>query len=322
MVGRARNASLWGRIWAWRSRGESVSNVVVVVLLIVLALYAWATRPFVGVVDQPASNPASSGPGPAAACPRNPVIPRGGPLKVGDAQGTAQELDVFVGRGGKLVMRQSVPLAIQSGALKAGTDLCVSASDLVNGDGMTLPADQVATWATVDNDDAHVTVYFVVSPRFQQVSEFGGYTGTISLNDQRAVGADIPVDVHVEYPDLNFVIVFTLLASFGGFVWGRIVHIGTKGGQIPELQPFWINLVLRIAIMIVTAVPVLNSQVLSNPDWAGDLSQYISVGSLAGAAAIAATPTLSALVDRFQRTPLPRRVILVPPRQLPRGRRL
>ncbi len=40
------------------------------------------------------------------------------------------------------------------------------------------------------------------------------------------------------------------------------------------------------------AVPVVNAQVLTNPDGEGSLSQYITLATLAGAAAIAATPTL------------------------------
>ncbi len=44
-----------------------------------------------------------------------------------------------------------------------------------------------------------------------------------------------------------------------------------------------------------TAVTVINPQVLSNPDWAGRLGQYIT---LAGGAAIALTPTLNTLLDR------------------------
>jgi hypothetical protein len=56
--------------------------------------------------------------------------------------------------------------------------------------------------------------------------------------------------------------------------------------------------VLRIAVLLVTAVPVINAQVLSNPDWAGGLGQYITLATLAGGAAIAVTPTLNTLLDR------------------------
>ncbi len=60
----------------------------------------------------------------------------------------------------------------------------------------------------------------------------------------------------------------------------------------PDYQLFLASLTLRVAVLLVTAVPVINAQVLTNPDWQGSLTQYITLASLAGAAAIAVMPTL------------------------------
>ena len=119
----------------------------------------------------------------------------------------------------------------------------------------------------------------------------------MALNDPRAVGGNIAVDVHAEYPYLNDVILFALLAAFGGFIWARLIHVAvTKSAAVTH--GFWVALVLRTAVLLATAVPVINAQVLSNPDWAGDLGQYITLATLAGGAAIALTPTLNTLLDR------------------------
>jgi hypothetical protein len=184
----------------------------------------------------------------------------------------------------------------------------MSASDLVRADGQTLPSNQVSTWAVVENDGAHVTVFVFVSPRYESISGFGGYTGTVSLNDPRALGADIPVAVNVEYPYLDEVIAFSLTAAFGGFLWARIVHnVGRRTDATDATGalagPFWISFILHIAVLLVTAIPVLSAQVLSNPGWMGGLAQYISIATLAGAAAIAVTPTLSTLVDKLLPSP-------------------
>jgi hypothetical protein len=53
-------------------------------------------------------------------------------------------------------------------------------------------------------------------------------------------------------------------------------------------------------VLIVVVFPVLNAQVLTNADWPGDLSHYIALATLAGGGALAATPTLRALIDRIQ----------------------
>ena len=71
--------------------------------------------------------------------------------------------------------------------------------------------------------------------------------------------------------------------------------------QRGESALFWPSLALRIAILA-TSVPIVNAQVASNPGWTGSLSEYIKLGTIAGATAIATTPTLSVIVGRVKRS--------------------
>lgn len=275
-----------GQPWTdeWRER---TATMIVVAFLIGGGLYAWLNGPTLAVTP---GNPALAIP--KSACAAHPASSH--PVKVSDASGTTAALNIFIGRGGNAVQRQSSPLAMQ-GSLPPGTALCTASTDLVRSDGQTLPASQVASWAIVSNDQAHVTVFVVVAPRYRFVSGFGGYSGTISLNDPRATGANIPVNVHVEYYDLAHPVAWALIAAFGGFIWAWFIHRHMVNE--PDPQPFWASLTLRVAVLLVAAVPVVNAQVLTNPDWQGSLTQYITLATLAGAAAIAATPTLRVIVS-------------------------
>jgi hypothetical protein len=221
---------------------------------------------------------------------------KAGPVKVSDASGTNATLSIFIGRGGAPVERQTSPLAI-SGTLPPGTILCTAISDLMRADGQTLPANQAASWAQVDNTGTHAEVFVKVAPRFDFVSGFGGYSGTVSLDDARAIGANVPVNVHVQYYDAIRPVAWAVVAAFGGFIWAWVIHRRLMKGSDP--QPFWGSLTLRVAVLLVAA-PVVNAQVLSNPDWDGSLSRYITLASLAGGAAIAATPTLYAVTSKIE----------------------
>ncbi len=149
--------------------------------------------------------------------------------------------------------------------------MTASIGDLVRSDGETLPANQVAVWGRVDSTGTHVTIWVHVNPRYGHVSGFGSYSGIAYLDDPRALGANVPVDVHVRYPDISFVVTFSLIAAFAGFIWAWLV----------------------MAVLLVAAIPIVNAQVLANPDWRGDLAQYLALASLAGEAAIALTPTFA-----------------------------
>lgn len=271
-----------------RQSGERKATIIILTLLIGGALYVWVSSPTLAVMTS--GNPALAIP--ESACAVHPVSPH--PVKVSDASGAVAALNIFVGRGGTGVKRQSTPLAIQ-GSLPPGTALCMASSDLVRSDGQTMPGSQVASWAIVTNDGGHVTVSVEVAPRYEFVSGFGEFSGTVSLDDPRALGANIPVNINVEYYDIAHPVAWGFLAAFGGFVWAWFLHKHVANPREPQL--FLASLTLRVAVLLVAAVPVINAQVLANPDWEGSLTQYITLASLAGAAAIAVTPTLHVITS-------------------------
>jgi hypothetical protein len=276
--------------WTWADEWrERASTIIILAFLIVGALCVRLTGPTLAVMTS--GNPALAVPKSACAV----HVATTHPVKVSDASGTTAALNIFVGRGGNPVERESSPLAVE-GTLPPGTVLCTASTDLVRSDGEAMPADQVASWARVDNDGTHVTVFAVVAPRYKFVSGFGGYSGTVSLNDPRVVGANVPVNVNVEYYDIADPVAWVLIAAFGGFIWAWFIHRHVL--KQPDPQPFWASLTLRVAVLLVAAVPVINAQVLANPDWEGSLTQYITLATLAGGAAIALTPTLRLVTSR------------------------
>jgi hypothetical protein len=260
---------------------EPLAMLLIVLALVAVGAFVLTSEPSLAPINS-ALNAAGQ-----SACKASPAS--AAPLRVSDSSGTAATMNIFIGSGGEPVTRQSSPLAIQ-GQLPPGTYLCTSTSDLVNTFGEALPQYQIASWARVDNDGAHVIVYVEAAPRYQSISGFGGYTGTASLNDLRAIGASVPVDVHVEYFNARNPLVWALACAFGGLVWAWFIHRHLAVRAAP--QPFVSSLIFGLAVLTVAAIPVLNAQVLANPDWSGTLSQYITLGTLAGGAAIAASPTL------------------------------
>jgi hypothetical protein len=273
--------------YEWRERA---ATIVIVLALAVGGLLSLLKGPALAVFAAPRDNPRQ-----AVSVQACTVPTKAGPVKVSDASGTNATLNIFIGRGGGPVERQTSPLAI-NGTLTPGTILCTAISDLVRGDGQTLPANQVASWAQVDNTGTHATVFVKVAPRFDFVSGFGGYSGTASLDDSRAIGANVQVNVHVQYYDAIRPVIWAVVAAFGGFIWAWFIH--RRLMKVSDPQPFWASLILRVAVLLVAA-PVVNAQVLSNPDWDGSLSRYITLATLAGGAAIAATPTLYAVISKI-----------------------
>jgi hypothetical protein len=259
---------------------EPLAMGALLLILVGVGLYIWRTEPSLvplAAIPRPPSG---------AACPAHPPTGNGTAVRVSDA---ATATDVYVGAGGELVTRQSSPLAIQ-GKLPPGTPLCTINSDFVSTSGQVLPSYQVASWAVVDNIGTHVIVYVAIAPRHESISGFGGYTGTVSLNDPRAVGANIPVAVSVEYYNVRNAVAWALLAAFGGLIWAWFIHrhLASSNSSLPA----WSAFILGAAVLIVGVVPVINAQVLANPDWSGTLGQVITLMSLSGGAAIAAAPTL------------------------------
>jgi hypothetical protein len=169
----------------------------------------------------------------------------------------------------------------------------VHATQFVGSNGQALPVDQVSSWAQVDNAGTYITVWVVVAPRYRVVSGADDYSGTVVLDSPSAQGANIPVSIHVAYQNLNLVFAFGFLAAFGGFTWAWLLHNATQGTRKPGY--FVRHLLLCLAIILAASIPIVDAQVLNKPDWQGTLIQYIALGTLIGAAAIAATPTLRAL---------------------------
>lgn len=98
------------------------------------------------------------------------------------------------------------------------------------------------------------------------------------------------------YPWVAVVFAFSCLAAFGGFIWAWLVHVlSARGRDDHSSEYLWRNFILRVAVIGAATVPVVNAQFLANPDWEGTLSQYITLATLSGAAAIALTPTFRVL---------------------------
>jgi hypothetical protein len=187
-------------------------------------------------------------------------------------------------------------LSVQNGLLPPNLCLGTVVSDLVRSDGEVIPSDQVTSWAMSGNAGLRIFIYIEVSPRYGSVTQAGGYTGTVSMDDERAVGGNIPVDIHVEYPRLWRATMVCIVAAWVGFFWAWLIHL--TRADIPSAGRFWLYVTLQLAILTIVSFPVLNAQILTNPDWPGDISRYIALASLAGGGALATTPTLRALVDR------------------------
>lgn len=217
-------------------------------------------------------------------------------VKVSDASGQSDELDVYSGRAGAVIQRVSTPLSVQNGLLPPNLCLGTVVSDLVRSDGEVIPSNQVTSWAVSGNAGLRVFIYIEVSPRYGTVTQAGGYTGTVSMDDERAVGGNIPVDIHVEYPRLWRATMVCIVAAWVGFFWAWLIHLSRA--DVPTAGRFWLYVILQLAILTIVSFPVLNAQILTNPDWTGDISHYIALASLAGGGALATTPTLRALVDR------------------------
>ncbi len=304
----------WSTLKGPHKRADIIASIITLMLIVVGGvIFAWLLQPpLLPTGGKPEPVKATG----CASATRSSGSTVAQPAKVSDASGPTATLALFISRSGKgqtQQTRQSIPLAIQKGKLCPGEILTVSIGDLARSDGQTLPTNQVAAWGQVDSAGTHVIIWVKVNPRFGRVSGFGGYSGIASLNDSNALGGNVPVVIHVLYPNISFVLVFGFLAAFGGFTWAWLVHDLHQGQKNPaerenpeeaggqdsdENAFFWRNFILRIAVLMAATIPVVNAQVLANPDWGGDLTRYIALATLAGAAAIALTPTFRVLALR------------------------
>ena len=269
-----------------------LSSALILVVIIGWAVIAWCLQ-VVGTDSIPLSEKHPTHPKcklPQSAKP---------PLTVSPASGPSSTLNILIARNGIRQYRQSGPLAVKLGALCPGSILSTIASDFVSATGQhgQLPQQQIESWAQVDQYGTHVRMFVRVAPRVGVVSGSGGYSGTVALNDPRAGGGVVSVNVSVLYPYIGAVIPFAFLAAFGGFSWAWLIHNLRKSPTDPDTKNHFVrNLILRVAVMLVAAVPVVDLQVLTNPNWQGTLTDYVKLATLAGGAAIAATPTLRALI--------------------------
>jgi hypothetical protein len=274
------------------SSGSEIAAVLVMMFLvgIVTCPLAFFADARVVANGQAPPNPCAAS---NAAKSTTPVINQ---VQVSSASATTDSLEIYTGRADATTQRVSTPLSVQNGLLPPNECLQTVVSDLVRTDGEVIPSDQVTSWAVSGNAGLRVFVFVEVNPRYGSVTPSGGYTGTVSMDDDRAIGGNIPVNVHVEYPSLWRAAMVCIVAAWFGFFWAWLIHL-TKSDS-PVVGRFWLYLVLQLAVLTIVSFPVLNAQILTNPDWQGDVSQYIALASLAGGGALATTPTLRALIDR------------------------
>jgi hypothetical protein len=305
-VGRFSSAIVWAAKKAdkfWKALFATVTGSEVAAVLVMMVLVALTTGLLAFFVDNPAS---ANGKAPTNPCTSMIAAAPAGTttaaVHVSDYSGTNGALAVYTTRANDTIRRMTT-LTVQSGSLPAGKCFATAVSDLVRSDGTVIPAGQITSWAKSDSTGTRVTVDLEVSPRYLSVSGAGGYTGTVYLDDFRTVGGNVPVDVHIEYPYLWRAAMLCFAAAWVGFFWAWLINLTIANMQTSD--KFWLYIVLQLAVLIVVSFPVLNAQVLTNPDWTGDLSQYIALATLAGGAALAATPTLRALIDKVSIQPPP-----------------
>ena len=249
-------AALATGIKSWRSFVISNAGSEVAAVLATMMLVAVVTIVLGTFMDAPVS---ANGKAPSNQCATPPVSAAAAPnpsasslVRVSDASGATGTLSVYTGRANDTVQRQSILLSVQNGQLPANACLATAVSDLVRSDGQAIPASQVASWAQVDNTGTRVTVFIQVSPRYGTVTAAGGYTGSVYLDDARATGGNVPVDVHVEYPFLWRAAMFCVAAAWIGFFWAWLVNL-TKVSDTPTTNRFWLYVVLQLAVLTVVS---------------------------------------------------------------------
>jgi hypothetical protein len=283
-----------------RNLGEFITSSAgseVAAILVMMVLVGLVTCPLALFADAPVTADGKAPVNPCAAqIAANSTAQTSNQVQVSSTSGVNNTIDVYTGRDGDTVMRVSAPLSVQNGKLPPNLCLGTVVSDLVRADGEAIPADQVTSWARTGNAGLRVFIYVEISARYGSATPSGGYTGTVSMDDARATGGNVPVTVHVEYPNLWRATMVCVVAAWVGFFWAWLVHLTRVDTH--TIGRFWLYIILQVAVIVIVAFPVLNVQILSNPDWAGDVSQYIALATLAGGGALASTPTLRALVDR------------------------
>lgn len=214
-----------------------------------------------------------------------------------------EAIDVLVGRdlGRQDDVRGNPIVLPDEPRLAAGAVLRTTETDLRREDGVRLPRDQVTSWATVSADGTRVTLAVCVSPRYRGLASAGEYTGAVSLDDPRAAGASTAVTVHVQYPYLNRVVLWALGAGLIGLAWAWVIRHADLNNTESGGQDSWARMLALRWAALGTAIPIVVTTVVENPDWEGGIPEYTTLGLAVGAAVIAASPTFRALVSRVPR---------------------
>jgi len=283
----------------WRQFAASIARSEVAAVLVMMVIVALATTVLALVMDHPELASGQAPANPCAAAAGAAATRAAGPqLVVADASTDNGTVAVFTDRADDAAQRQSKQLAVEGGTLQPNECLGTSFSGFVRSDGRSIPGSQVSSWAESDNTGTRVTVYIEVSPRYGTVTAPGGYTGNVYLDDVRATGGSVPVYIHVEYQDVWRAAMLCFGAAWAGFFWAWLVNLTKQADAPPPDNLFWLYIVLQLSVLVVVPLSVLDAQVLTNPDWSGDVTQYAVLATLAGGGALATTPTLRALVDR------------------------
>lgn len=271
----------------------TLAFVVIFIAVVAVGVVSFYEGPPSGTFDKAALTvPKSS---PAAVRCQKASKAQAKPLTISPASGTGAILNIYIGPHGYRETGKTSPLLIQKGRLCPGSVLPMQAGEFGRSDGATLPGSQIVTWARVANDGTHAAVWVLIAPHYGRPSDAGLYSGAVALDSSTVQGANVPVHVHIEYQNRNFVLAFGFMAAFFGFVWAWLLH-NIDGGRPTNQGYFFRHFALCLAVLLAATIPIVNVQVLAKPDWEGSLTQYISLATLVGAAAIAATPTLRALV--------------------------
>jgi hypothetical protein len=279
--------ALSGRVLADGGYKSVAAFTIIFLVMLAATVLFYFYGPPSGSFDKSKLNlPTSS-----ATCPKAKVTVA---AQVSPASGATAIMNIYIGRQGNREQGGTAPLAIQKGSLCAGSILPMTAGTFMRSDGATLQANQVLSWAQVGGTGNDLTVQVVVAPHHGPPPGAGAYSGSVYLDNSAAQGAKVPVRVHIEYQNIKLVWAFSALAAFAGFIWAWLLH--TVAGGKSQQGYFLRSFALCAAVILAAAIPILNVQVLSKPDWQGSATQYIGLATLVGAAAIAATPTLRALV--------------------------
>lgn len=292
-------ASTGGAIRNLRRFAASTARSEVAAVLVMMVIVAVTTIVLAFGLDHPElasgqapANPCAAAAGAASARAAGPQV------VVASASTDNGTVAVFTDRAGDAIERQSAQLAVEGGSLEPDECLGTSVSGFVRSDGQSIPGSQVSSWALSDNTGTRVTVYIEVSPRYGSVTAPGGYTGNVYLDDVRATGGSVPVYIHVEYPYAWRAAMACFGAAWAGFFWAWLVNLTRQADAPKQDYRFWLYIAAQLAVLVVVPLSVLDAQVLTNPDWSGDVTQYVILAVLAGGGALATTPTLRALVDR------------------------